>query len=416
MSNKFNTYNNSEDLATEYTLEKIHDELQTGITVGSITGTVDTSTNIVAIADNPISINAGNCDNGSQRVCVATDDINLAAINTATTEIATSVNLSKVDINFVSLGIGGVSVDTNQGNASTGCQRMTIADDDTNQLAINSSTASIDTKLTTENTNSTNISSEITGNIDKHNIKLRDGEGDNNTYDMRTLELFRNEDTSSNYTLISPSWAPSNIKTHFRIIDGSWNITSSNTADFHTIDFNVLMVNGDVEQRTVDVSGNNSIEITGGDFMHVLDGLVAESNPSTSILGDLYLSFDSTPTAGIPPSDEISGVMRLGFGYMTANHMVVLQAQKVYPLLLIVSNDLATTENVKFRITSRNFGSKAIVHAEFKNEGGKSQTFDLTHLAPISHPNSAAWSFYVTALSSNGDNPYITAKLSAIIT
>ncbi len=146
MSNKFNTYNNSEDLATEYTLEKIHDVLETGIVVSSITGIVDTSTNItnlvdcsanitnlvdvsanitnlvdtstnitnlvdtstniIAIGSNPISVNAGNLDNGVQRVSEAIDSSLNVTQNSALTELQ-AINTNTTSLSLVpSLGFG----------------------------------------------------------------------------------------------------------------------------------------------------------------------------------------------------------------------------------------------------------------------------------------------------------------------
>jgi hypothetical protein len=64
-----------------------------------------------------------------QRMCIATDDVNMAAINTSTSTIAGSIASSKIQANVSQ--VGGVAVSVNSGVNGTGVQRVTIATDDT---------------------------------------------------------------------------------------------------------------------------------------------------------------------------------------------------------------------------------------------------------------------------------------------
>jgi len=60
--------------------------------------------------DTGTSYDTGNSDLNTQRVVIATDDINQSAINTATTEIASAVNSSRMDVNISHLGDNPVNV------------------------------------------------------------------------------------------------------------------------------------------------------------------------------------------------------------------------------------------------------------------------------------------------------------------
>lgn len=79
-----------------------------------------------------VSTNAGTLDFGTQRVCIATDDANLAAINTNTTEIYNCIDHVNKHVEVDTNAINGVTMAVNSGNNGNGVQRVCIANDDAN--------------------------------------------------------------------------------------------------------------------------------------------------------------------------------------------------------------------------------------------------------------------------------------------
>ncbi len=83
-----------------------------------------------------IAVGAGNNNNATVRVCIGTDDVNLAAIKTATEQVANTINMAgfqAVDI----ATINGTVVTEGAGNVGAGTQRVAIATDDINLASIN---------------------------------------------------------------------------------------------------------------------------------------------------------------------------------------------------------------------------------------------------------------------------------------
>lgn len=114
------------------------------INLSSLASTVNMAgflaTDITTVNGTAVETNAGNVSDGTQRIAIATDDVNLATINQSTSDLALSLNglyqvatnLRAIDDNPVMHGNGG---------NNSGCQRVTIATDDYNisQLVTNSS-------------------------------------------------------------------------------------------------------------------------------------------------------------------------------------------------------------------------------------------------------------------------------------
>lgn len=120
---------------------------------------------------NPISISNGNLDGGTIRVCAADDDTNLAAIRNNTFDTVTKTTFTNdllTDVwdsgNHVlqtdTQTINGNITSTDSGNHDSGTQRVTLASNDVNAFAINTSTASTATNIT----NVTKVGNQL-GNV-----------------------------------------------------------------------------------------------------------------------------------------------------------------------------------------------------------------------------------------------------------
>jgi hypothetical protein len=84
---------------------------------------------IAKIAGTGVSVNSGTKDAGCQRVVIATDDVNLSAINTTNTTLAGAVSSSKMNNNISS--VAGTTISVNSGVKDNGCVRVCGASDDT---------------------------------------------------------------------------------------------------------------------------------------------------------------------------------------------------------------------------------------------------------------------------------------------
>lgn len=91
---------------------------------GSVTIPDPVNTNVVQLAGNPIDLQAGNVGAGTQRVTIATDDVNLAAINSATADIA--VDTGNIASDTANILIDTGNIDTNTSNCATS---LAIMDD-----------------------------------------------------------------------------------------------------------------------------------------------------------------------------------------------------------------------------------------------------------------------------------------------
>ncbi len=96
--------NNSKILSKVCNIEADVNSLSTGI---SIIGTVDS--NLIEILGNPVDTNSGNTSAQTQRITISTDDINLASINTNSTNITSAYNSSLCDTNIVQVGGSAIS-------------------------------------------------------------------------------------------------------------------------------------------------------------------------------------------------------------------------------------------------------------------------------------------------------------------
>ncbi len=140
--------------------------------VNSTGGTTD----LTKIGGNNVNVGAGIVGTGTQRITIATDDVNLGSINTSITNWSTgntckvtlagnsltaipvsatsalNTNLNPMYVNVVnSTGgttdvtkVGGHNIDTNSGSKSDGSQRVVIATDDVNLSAMATSLAILD--------------------------------------------------------------------------------------------------------------------------------------------------------------------------------------------------------------------------------------------------------------------------------
>jgi len=111
---------------------------------------------LIKVAGNSIAVNSGNLSTGVQRIAVATDDVNLAAINTSAAvlpTIDTNINIISdcvTSINKLKINICEVLdqvVATNAGNAGAATLRVCIATDDVNIAAMKAKIDQIHTIL-----------------------------------------------------------------------------------------------------------------------------------------------------------------------------------------------------------------------------------------------------------------------------
>jgi hypothetical protein len=96
-------------------------------------------------AGTDLSTNSGNLSNQTIRVAIATDDVNTAAIKTAVQLLDNAMDGNYINVNA---NIAGTDVAAGAGNVAATVQRVTLATDDANTAAIRTSVASVDTKMT----------------------------------------------------------------------------------------------------------------------------------------------------------------------------------------------------------------------------------------------------------------------------
>lgn len=89
--------------------------------------------------------NQGYLSNGVPRVCIAQDDINVARL---TGNTSGDMNAFNVNLRGIRFGAGDVDITSANGNVNSGTIRVTVADNDTNLAAINSTLTTISTTLT----------------------------------------------------------------------------------------------------------------------------------------------------------------------------------------------------------------------------------------------------------------------------
>ena len=94
-----------------------------------------------------IDAGAGNLSAGTQRMCIATDDVLISDIDISTSRIAGCVDLVNHHVEVDTNAINGVTMAVNSGNNSTGVQRVCIATDDVNLANISAKLDSIYTIL-----------------------------------------------------------------------------------------------------------------------------------------------------------------------------------------------------------------------------------------------------------------------------
>lgn len=112
---------------------------------GIVSACVDQVNHHVEVDTNAINgvtmaVNSGNKDNGTQRIAIATNDVNLAAINTNAATTATLLNgwvggyLPGVNVVLrgIHFGAGDENIAASSGNITNGTLRVAVADDDTN--------------------------------------------------------------------------------------------------------------------------------------------------------------------------------------------------------------------------------------------------------------------------------------------
>lgn len=85
-----------------------------------------------AFNGNMSATNQGFLSNGTLRTCIATDDINIANMNTEITKIGTTVDEATDTIHIDLKTLKGVTLENNQGYLSNGVPRVCIAQDDIN--------------------------------------------------------------------------------------------------------------------------------------------------------------------------------------------------------------------------------------------------------------------------------------------
>lgn len=112
------------------------------------------NTNVVQLAGNPIDLQAGNVGAGTQRVTIATDDVNLAAINAATAAI--EADTGNIDTNVTAILADTANIDTNVASILADTANI-----DTNVASILADTATIDSNTAIVVTNTGNCATAL---------------------------------------------------------------------------------------------------------------------------------------------------------------------------------------------------------------------------------------------------------------
>jgi hypothetical protein len=115
-------------------LESAVDHLEDMVDSLSLTGGI--VVDVTKINTQAITANSGNLAAGTQRVCIATNDVNMAAINANSLVLSNCVDQINNHVEVDTNAINGVTIDVNAGNNSAGTQRMCIATDDVNIAAM----------------------------------------------------------------------------------------------------------------------------------------------------------------------------------------------------------------------------------------------------------------------------------------
>ena len=113
----------------------------------------------VDVTSLPLTFNSGNKDGTCQRVVVATDDVNMSAIKSSLDSLDNAVDGNYLNVNQ---NIAGTDVDSNSGNKSAATQRVVVATDDVNLSAIKSSLTTIEGTVGLSKVN-VNLSSDAVG-------------------------------------------------------------------------------------------------------------------------------------------------------------------------------------------------------------------------------------------------------------
>lgn len=104
--------------------------------------------NINALGGNMTATNQGYLSNGTSRVCIATDDINIAPMSNNLANLGLAVDVGNSRLKVDQQTMAGYTVETNQGYLSNGTQRVCIANDDINLAGVNTTLSTISTTLT----------------------------------------------------------------------------------------------------------------------------------------------------------------------------------------------------------------------------------------------------------------------------
>jgi len=143
--------------------------------------------NVIEVGGVTVGSNIGNATDGTLRVAVASDDVNLSAINTSTgdckvdlDELYDCIDHTNKNLAVDNKRVNGNSITVNSGAISNGTQRICIADNDTNLLAINTNINSINTHLNDSN-------QPLYSNVTQFNgFTVRTGNGN---YDLGCLRI-----------------------------------------------------------------------------------------------------------------------------------------------------------------------------------------------------------------------------------
>lgn len=159
--------------------------INTGVT--ALATTVNMSgfqtVDIATINGSVPSFNAGTLDGGTQRIAIATDDVNLASIKTNIQNLWTRNNDNSsgyvpafnVNLRGIHYGATDSAIDVTSGDKSTGTIRVCIADNDTNLLAIKTDLDSIYTAVQVPGDILTDVWDSSTHNLHQ-NLRLLNGQ------------------------------------------------------------------------------------------------------------------------------------------------------------------------------------------------------------------------------------------------
>jgi len=167
--------------------------------------------NINGISGSTLSTNSGDVDNGTQRITIADNDTNISSIKTNLDELYACVDHVNKHIEVDTNAINGIILAVNSGTNDNGTQRVCISTDDVNLKKISdcintTTTNKIRSQIVDNTGNAVNVTSNalntyISAQASNLTVALKDGSGNNITSSTNALDVNLKSTNLSNQTI-----------------------------------------------------------------------------------------------------------------------------------------------------------------------------------------------------------------------